>query len=208
MMEERRKVLRLLKFYNARTRDDSLDLTSFVFRSACYEYLEEYRWALRDALKITGAEPTYWKGHLQAMRMHIKLGHISEAERIAEEFKENDLFRKTSLVLDTLKEVDKNISQTKNEKSFNRELAKARDISPGCRKYKNLTFEKSKKISMRSNSAPKLTTNSINDQQKDQPEFRRRTNSNDLSGNKKQSRQAFEDESMANLSKEGKCSIS
>src|SRR4051812_34403367 len=115
-MDEKKKVLRLLQLYNARIEADSLDLTNYVFRSACYEYLNEYRHSLRDALKINYNDPTYWKGPHQAMKMYIKLGKISEAEKIAEKLKENDLFGKISLELYQLKDMDEHISLLKNEK--------------------------------------------------------------------------------------------
>lgn len=206
MLDEKNKVLKLLRIYSAKIKENPADSINFVFRSACYEYLNEHRHALRDALLTIRRDPEYWKGHHQAMKMHIKIGHIEEAEKIAEMFKENEAFRKISLELNRLKEIDQNVWQAKNEKTFNRELKKVKEIAPSCRKYQHLTYERSKKILTRSNSAPKLSTNKqLNDLREIEPKDRRRTNSNGFVDKKKQSKLAG-DESLAN--RNSKCSIS
>lgn len=90
--EQKEKTKKLLQYFNKRIKTEPNDVALYVFRSTCYEELENYELALADALTIINLDQSYWKGHHQALNIRIKMGTAAE-EKIPECFTTKESFK-------------------------------------------------------------------------------------------------------------------
>lgn len=104
MTHDRQKLIEVVDYYSDQICQKPDHIPFYVFRSACYESLKEYSSALKDALEIIKLNPFYWKGNHQALKMHMCLGDIKQAELIAQGFKNDISFKPLISELQTMKQ--------------------------------------------------------------------------------------------------------
>lgn len=97
------KLREVIQYYSDEIKKNPSDSTNLVLRSACYESLHKYAEALKDALQVIGNDPSYWKGHHQAMKMHLMMDNVKEADKTPVKYKQSEVFKKLYDELNILK---------------------------------------------------------------------------------------------------------
>lgn len=90
---ESNETQRVLQYYTKQIEIDPGNPINYVFRSACYEYNQDYQSALNDALKLCQLDHDSWKGDHQAMKMSLKLGKLDDAYKIGSRYGSDESFQ-------------------------------------------------------------------------------------------------------------------
>lgn len=98
----------VIQYYSFEIHKNPKDSTNLVLRSACYESLHEYSKALKDALQVIDNDPSYWKGHHQAMKLHLLMHNVEEANKTPEKYKQSEVFKKLYDELNSQKMIKEN----------------------------------------------------------------------------------------------------
>lgn len=116
--------------------------TYYILRSVFNENLENNEKSLNDALQAIKIDAEYWKGHHQALKIHIKLENIHEAEEIAKKYEDDDDFKDLRdalkvLQIKVISRQERNAEMSKYPSDQNQEVTRveknshsSRQISP------------------------------------------------------------------------------
>lgn len=122
MSHTEQKLVEVIAYYSEQISKDPESIESYVFRSACYESLGAYVNALKDAEHVMNLDGYYWKGFHQALKMHMKLGNIREAETIANNCRNYESFKNLVAEFDSVKAShDQEVMSLKQSHQQNRE---------------------------------------------------------------------------------------